>query len=202
MSSRFATAIGWLLMGWAEGKGYAREAALAARACDLIGEDRAALNTQWGLDHGTWSILRWMFPQADVPVVQLSIDRNLSAREHLALGSSLAPLREEGVLILGSGNITHNLPDAFGRMRAKNEDTPSWARQFDNAVTDAVSGRDDPVLASLWPDTENGRLAHPTPDHFFPLLYVYGATDERDTASFPITGFDLGSLSMRSVLFS
>jgi 4,5-DOPA dioxygenase extradiol len=173
---------------------------LAKRIRQVLGEERAAGSTDWGLDHGTWSVLRWMFPEADVPVVQLSIDRRLDARGHHALGRSLAALREEGVLVLGSGNVVHNLRDALGQ-RSAAPATPVWARRFDDAVQQIVNQRDTEALLSLWPDTDDGRIAHPTPDHWFPLLYAQGATDERDAVRFPIEGFDWGSISMRTILF-
>jgi len=172
---------------------------LAAHVRDLLGSDRADLRTDWGLDHGTWSVLTWTYPEADVPVVQLSLDRRLDVRQHFALGRALAPLRDEGVLILASGNVVHNLRDAFGRMRSGNADTPDWARRFDRAVADALAAHDTERLLALWPDTDDGRLAHPSPDHFLPLVYAAAAADDRDAVRFPVEGFDLGSLSMRCV---
>lgn len=174
---------------------------LAARIRSLIGEERARLDTAWGLDHGTWSVLRWMYPAADVPVLQLSIDRRLDLRQHLALGRSLAPLREEGVLIIGSGNIVHNLGDAFRQMRQGTTHTPAWAARFDATVADMLVQRDTEALLKAWPDTDDGRLAHPTPDHWLPLIYAHAASLEDDPVRFTSAGFDLGSLSMRNVLF-
>ncbi|MBX3269131.1 MAG: 4,5-DOPA dioxygenase extradiol [Sandaracinaceae bacterium] len=174
---------------------------LAARVRTLLGEARAGLREDWGLDHGTWSVLRWMYPAADVPVIQLSLDRRLAASGHLALARSLAPLREEGVLIMGSGNVVHNLRDAFGRMRGGDTSTPAWAQRFDEAVKEALLARDAARLTSLVPDTDDGRLAHPSPDHWLPLLYAFGATDASDAVRFPTEGFDLGSISMRNAVF-
>ena len=174
---------------------------LAERVRRLLGKERAALRTDWGLDHGTWSVLRWMYPAADVPVVQLSLDRRLDARSHVDLARALAPLRDEGVLILGSGNIVHNLGDAGARMQAGDTATPAWAREFDTTVAQALSQRDTQALVAAWPDSEHGRRAHPSPDHWWPLLYAYAATDHRDAARFPIEGFDWGSISMRAVRF-
>jgi len=174
---------------------------LAKRVREAIGEERADLSLEWGLDHGTWSVLRWMFPDADIPVVQLSIDRRLDVARHYELGRSLAELRDEGVLILGSGNAVHNLRDALGRMRTGSDETPAWAERFDGMVADIVAQRDTAALLSAWPDTEDGRLAHPTPDHWLPLIYAYAAADERDRVHYPMEGFDLGSLSMRNVVF-
>jgi 4,5-DOPA dioxygenase extradiol len=174
---------------------------LARRVRRLLGEEHAGLSHDWGLDHGTWSVLHHMFPEADVPVVQLSLDARLDFTRHLELARSLAPLREEGVLIAGSGNVVHNLRDAFTRMRTGSFDTPAWATRFDEDVRHALTARDERRLLDLTPNTDDGRLSHPTPDHFLTLLYAYGATDEADRATFPIEGFDLGSISMRSVRF-
>lgn len=173
---------------------------LARRVRQLIGEQRAELNSDWGLDHGTWSVLKWMYPDADVPVIQLSIDRRLGPRGHFEIARSLPILRDEGVLILGSGNIVHNLRDAFGRMRSGSVETPDWAQRYDTAVKEILEQRETEALLSL-ADSGDGRLAHPTPDHWLPLIYAYGATDERDSPRFPNEGFDLGSLSMRNVVF-
>ena len=173
---------------------------LARTAAGLVGADRSAIRHDWGLDHGTWSVLRWMFRRADIPVVQLSIDARLNVREHLGLAARLAPLREVGVLIMGSGNITHNLVDAFRRMSQGDGSTPSWSASFDATVVGCLQGRDTERLVALWPGTDEGRLAHPTPDHWLPLIYAYAMTDASDTLQFPVDGFDVG-LSMRSALF-
>ena len=166
-------------------------AELAARTGQLTG---ATPRTDWGLDHGAWSVLMHVFPDANIPVVQLSIDHRLPATEHLALGRKLAPLRDEGVLIVGSGNITHNLRHAFTR-----RDLPPWASNFDAAAAEALKRGDADALAKML-DTDDGRRSHPTPDHYLPLLYAAGAASDSQV-SFPVEGFDLGSLSMRSVIF-
>lgn len=173
---------------------------LARRAVALVGEKRASLRTDWGLDHGTWSVLVHLHPAADVPVVQLSIDGRLPPAEHLAIGRALAPLRDEGVLVLGSGNVTHNLGHAFAAWRRGDRATPEWARSFDDGIAKALAGHDPEHLTHAL-EREAGRLAHPTPDHYLPLLYAAGASDPSDPVRFPITGFDMGSLSMRSVIF-
>lgn len=173
--------------------------ALAQRVRGLLGE-RASVRTDWGLDHGTWTVLRWLLPKADVPVVQLSIDQRLPGAVHLALGRALAPLRDEGVLVLGSGNVTHNLRHAFGSMRSGERATPAWAAAFDADVARALGQHDGAYLARAH-EGADGRLAHPTPDHYLPLLYAAGAADAKDAVRYPVQGFDLASLSMRSVLF-
>jgi 4,5-DOPA dioxygenase extradiol len=174
---------------------------LAKRVRGILGEDRAELSTDWGFDHGAWSVLRWMFPDADIPVIQLSVDRRLDPRRHHEIGRSLAELRHDGVLILASGNAVHNLGDAFSRMRAGSLETPDWARRFDETIERVVTERDTKGLLTLWPGSEEGRLAHPTPDHFLPLLYAYAATDEMDRTRSPTVGFDMGSISMRNIIF-
>jgi 4,5-DOPA dioxygenase extradiol len=142
-----------------------------------------------------------MVPNADIPVVQLSIHRGLSPEQHINLGRALTPLRDEGVLIVGSGNVTHNLPDAFSRMRSGDSTTPAWASDFDGEVVAALTERDTARLQTLL-GGPLGRQAHPTPDHYLPLLYAYGASTEADSLVFPIEGFDLGSVSMRTARFS
>ena len=174
---------------------------LAKRIRTLLGEKRASLRSDWGLDHGTWSVLRWMYPQADVPVVQLSIDRRRSAKAHYELGRSLLALRQEGVLIVGSGNVVHNLRHAISQMQSPIHQTPAWAKHFDEAVKQATSERATRSLLAL-SETKAGQQAHPTPDHWLPLIYAYAASDAQDKTAFPLEGFDLGSISMRSVLFS
>ena len=170
---------------------------LAQRVAKMLG---ATTSTEWGLDHGTWSVLVHLREKADLPVVQLSIDARLPPAAHLELGRALSPLRDEGVLILGSGNVTHNLRHAFTAYRRGDTTTPPWASAFDAAVARAAEGNDGAALAKL-ATTGDGRMSHPSPDHYYPLLYAAGAADGRDKVSFPVEGFDMGSLSMRSVIF-
>ena len=173
---------------------------LARLVVGLLGGERAALSTDWGLDHGTWSVLRHLYPAADVPVVQLSIDRRLPPAEHLELGRKLAPLREEGVLVMGSGNIVHNLRHALSNAQRGDSSTPAWATRFDADVAKAIEQNDGEQLIRLV-TSNDGRMSHPTLDHYLPLLYAVGAADKGDAVRCPITGFDLGSLSMRTVIF-
>lgn len=172
---------------------------LAARVRDRLGD--AALSSEWGLDHGTWSVLVWMYPEADVPVIQLSIDRRLEPREHLELARSLVELRDDNVLVLGSGNVTHNLRDAFGRMRSGDRTTPAWAARFDAAIKQAIGERDEAALTGGLLASDDGKLAHPSLDHYLPLLYAFAASTASDAVSFPVSGFDLGSISMRAIRF-
>ncbi|HWO12337.1 MAG TPA: 4,5-DOPA dioxygenase extradiol, partial [Polyangiaceae bacterium] len=173
---------------------------LAARVARLLAPHAGRTRSDWGLDHGTWSVLCNMWPEADVPVLQLSIDGRLEPARHIEIGRALASLREEGVLILGSGNMTHNLRDAFTNLQRGRSETPSWASDFDAEVASALEQRDAARLGRA-PDSDSGRLAHPTTEHYLPLLYSFGASSEQDRVSYPVTGFDLGSLSMRAVRF-
>ena len=175
------------------------EPRLAQRVLELAAPGRGSVADDWGLDHGTWTVLHHLRPRADVPVVQLSIDTRLSAAEHLALGRALRPLRDEGVLILGSGNVTHNLRHAMMAFQRGDTGIPEWARSFDADAANAAQQHDGAALARLL-DTEPGRMSHPTPDHYLPLLYAVGAAGEGDPVSFPLEGWT-GSLSMRSIRF-
>lgn len=150
----------------------------------------------WGLDHGTWSVLHHMFPHADVPVVQLSIDASKSFDEHMKLGAALAPLRDRGVLILGSGNIVHNLRAIEWN---KPNDGTVWAHAFDDAVRDImVSNPADLPSVVSHPAFS---LAVPTPDHFIPSLYIAGlAVAAHSTATPTLRGCAMGSLSMTSYI--
>ncbi len=167
----------------------------------LLGKERVQLSEDWGLDHGIWSVLRWMYPEADVPVVQLSMNRHLNIVQHYEIGKSLASLRDQNVLIFASGNIVHNLRNAITQMRFDTAVTPDWASRFDEAVKQAILAHDIEALLSMYPDTADAQLAHPTPEHWLPLIYAAGAANEKDRISFPTEGFDSGSLSMRNIIF-
>jgi 4,5-DOPA dioxygenase extradiol len=173
---------------------------LAHRVAQSLGQGPAAVRDDWGLDHGTWSVLCHLFPQADVPVVQLSIDLRLAGPAHVELGKKLAPLRDEGVLLFCSGNLTHNLRAAFGAMHSGDLRTPAWAASFDGDVAKAVEQRDLAMLGKAL-ERPDGPPSHPSPDHYLPVLYAAGAALPGDKVEFPITGFDMGSLSMRSVVW-
>jgi 4,5-DOPA dioxygenase extradiol len=174
---------------------------LARRLVSRLGVERVAPSRDWGLDHGTWSVLHHLWPEADVPVVQLSLDARLSPERHLAIGEALGGLRDEGVLVLGSGNVTHNLRLAMRAYHTGDFTTPPWAERFDADVAKALEQRDRDFLCRAV-SSELGRQAHPTIDHYLPLLYVAGAAGRDGAVSFPIEGFDAGSLSMRAVAVS
>lgn len=172
--------------------------ALASRVADLLRAEEAMAQETWGLDHGTWSVLVHLFPEADVPVVQLSIDATRAPAEQVSIGRKLSVLREEGVMILASGNVTHNLGHAMRAFATGDTNAPIWAVEFDASTAEALEGRDEVALGALV-DSPSGRMSHPVPDHWLPLLVAFGASRETDRLSFPVTGFDMGSLSMRSV---
>ncbi len=153
-----------------------------------VGLDR----DQWGLDHGTWSVLAHLYPNADVPVVQLSINALKPLDYHLDLAARLAPLRERGIVILGSGNVVHNL----GRVQWNRPDAAfDWAERFDDAVVDRLATNPGDILkVAEHPDYG---LAVPTPDHFIPLLYLAGlAAAGEGTAEPLVRGYAMGSISM------
>lgn len=168
---------------------------LARRVADLLADHQAGLDSVRGLDHGAWSILVAMYPNADVPVVQLSLDATQPAAFHYRLAQQLAPLREEGVLILGSGNIVHNL-------RSFSFDNPEpldWAVEFDEEVKRRIVSREHEALIDYASLGEHATLAIPTDEHFLPLLYALAVQDDAE----PLRLFNdvvLSSISMTSVL--
>jgi 4,5-DOPA dioxygenase extradiol len=169
--------------------------ALAKRVRNLLAPMNVGLDQSWGLDHGTWSVLKHAFPKADVPVVQLSIDATQPAAFHYELGSRLAPLRDEGVLIAGSGNVVHNL-----RAMGRNGGPPyDWAVRFNDYVRNALAAQQYGRLVAYEGAGEDARLSVPTPEHYLPLLYVLGAQRPGETAAVAIDGLEIRSISMLSV---
>jgi 4,5-DOPA dioxygenase extradiol len=153
----------------------------------------------WGLDHGTWSVLKPMFPQADIPVIQLSMDYARPPAEHFALGRQLAPLRERGVLIVASGNIVHNLRAA--RFDAPPNQAYDWATEFDGKIAGQMEQGDLAALADFQKMGRVAQLAHPTYDHFLPLLYAAGAVDAGEPLRFFNDSYQAASISMRSAVW-
>lgn len=171
----------------------------AGLASETAEELQLPSDETWGLDHGTWSVLKHMYPKADVPVFQLSLDNAKTFEEHLDLGRKLESLRDKGILIIGSGNLTHNLGQIVWEPGAEPVD---WAVEFDARAKSAIESRDFKFLTTT-ADWGRGlfRTAHPTADHYIPLLYAIGASTEKDKLSYPYEGFEYGSLSMRMVKF-
>ncbi|MCA1612997.1 MAG: 4,5-DOPA dioxygenase extradiol [Acidobacteria bacterium] len=172
--------------------------ALAGRVRDLLAPAApVGLDTGWGLDHGAWSVLCHVFPEADVPVVQLSIDETRPAAFHYELAKRLAPLRDEGVLIAGSGNVVHNLHAyAWGRHPAEPSE---WAVRFEARARALMLAGDHAPLVNYETLGRDAALSAPTPDHYLPLLYVLAQQRDGDGVGFPVEGVDGGSVSMLSV---
>ncbi|MFI8417186.1 4,5-DOPA dioxygenase extradiol [Serratia sp. NPDC078593] len=171
--------------------------ALAAQLQQLLAPTPVIADThQWGLDHGSWGVLIKMYPQADIPVVQLSIDGTQPAEYHYALGRKLAALREQGVMIIASGNVVHNL-----RMLRQADDSRPypWAESFNQFVRDNLRyrGENHPLVQFM--QHEGAALSNPTPEHYLPLLYVLGSWNGEEPIEIPIDGFEMGALSMLSV---
>ncbi len=169
--------------------------ALARRVRELLSDDCELDSGEWGLDHGAWSVLKFMFPNADIPVVQLSIDFRGPARHFLELGRSLRPLRNEGVLIIGSGNMVHNLRKIDFDADAAPFD---WAVEFDEWAKGRLLERDLDALCDGVDAAPSGQLAVPTMDHYAPMLYALGAGDTDDEFHFEFEGIQNGSISMRA----
>lgn len=154
---------------------------------------------EWGLDHGTWSVLKPMFPKAQIPVLQLSMDYSRPPAEHYALGRQLAALRDRGVLIVGSGNVVHNLR-ASRRGSAPNE-AYDWAAEFDAVVQEQIKKGQLDALQNFLGLGAVAKQAHPTHEHYLPLLYAAGAVQPTEMPRFFNTGYQSASISMRSVLW-
>ncbi len=170
---------------------------LARRVQKMLAPLPVRLDESWGLDHGSWSVLKHVYPAADIPVVQLSIDESQPASFHYEIGRQLAPLREEGVLILGSGNLVHNLHTySWGRHTQQAYD---WAVEFEQEARQMlVAGEHQPLVHYERLGNE-ARLSIPTPDHYLPLLYVAATAQSGERISFPVEGVDGGSISMLAV---
>ena len=173
---------------------------LARRVEDLLAPMNVGLDERWGLDHGTWSVLCHVFPEADIPVVQLSIDETQPAEFHYETGKQLAPLRDEGVLVAGSGNLVHNLHAyAWGRHEVE---PLKWAMSFEERARALLETGNHGPLINYETLGSDAILAVPTPDHYLPLLYIAAMQRDGDRIDFPVQGFDGGSISMLSVRIS
>jgi len=170
---------------------------LARRVQEMLAPLPVKLDSSWGLDHGTWSVLRHVYPDADIPVVQLSIDETQPASVHFEVGRMLAPLRGEGILIVGSGNLVHNLHTyAWGQHMPEPYD---WAVRFEKKAKDMMLAGEFKALIEYEKLGHEAMLSVPTPDHYLPLLYVLATRRQREVIRFPIEGVDGGSISMLAV---
>lgn len=152
----------------------------------------------WGFDHGAWAVLKHMYPKADIPVVQLSLDMTKPIEFHYEMGKKLRALREQGVLILGSGNIVHNLRRISWEPKAPIQ---SWAQEFDQWVKQKIDSRDFAALVHDATKSEAGKLSIPTPDHYYPLLYILGASLPDDKIKHVFEEIQNSSIAMRSIQF-
>ena len=170
---------------------------LARRVQEMLAPLPVKLDNSWGLDHGTWSVLCHAYPDADVPVVQLSIDETQPASFHFEVGRKLAPLRDEGILIAGSGNLVHNLHTySWGRHMP---DPYDWAARFEIEAKEMLLAEEYQPLIEYEKLGRDAMLSIPTPDHYLPLLYVIGTRQKGEVLTFPLEGVDGGSISMLSV---
>lgn len=172
--------------------------ALAREVVSLLASHHAEEDDSWGLDHGAWTVLKYLYPGADVPVFQVSIDMTRGLDYQLEIGKTLSELRNRGVLILGSGNVVHNL----GAVRWGANSAPhDFALEFDTLFADRLTDRNFAALADRDGLGSLLRIAHPTVDHYLPALTIAGASDGRDELTFMTDSIDLGSISMRSFVF-
>ncbi len=172
---------------------------VADRIVTLLAGTGATPTTEWGYDHGAWSVLCHMFPAADIPVTLIGQDKKARTEDHWQVAQKLAPLRAEGVLILGSGNVTHNLGDLSWEDGAE---PMRWAVDFDCYIKESLEARNlDALLRMQGAPAELWRRALPTTEHYMPLIYAMGATDAKDRVAFPYMEMQNGSLSMRCVQF-
>jgi 4,5-DOPA dioxygenase extradiol len=168
--------------------------ALARQIQSLLAPVSVGLDEDWGLDHGTWAVLTHVFPKADIPVVQLSIDKTQPSLFHYEMGKRLTLLREDGVLVIGSGNIVHNLSTyAWGKREVPPFD---WAMRFEQHVRELLLQNDAAQVVDYERLGDDAKLSVPTPEHYLPLLYVLGLRKENEPICFPVQGIDGGSISM------
>jgi 4,5-DOPA dioxygenase extradiol len=170
---------------------------LAKRVQKALSSIPAGLDTAWGLDHGTWSVLYHVYPKADIPVVQLSIDECQPAAFHYEIGRKLSSLRDQGILVIGSGNLVHNLHAySWGHHQSQPYD---WAVRFEEKVRKLILAGDHKPIIDYEMLGQDALLSIPTPDHYLPLLYVLGISNKGESIEFPVEGIDGGSVSMLAV---
>jgi len=169
---------------------------LAKQVASMLADYKVKTDDSWGLDHGAWSLLHHLYPAADVPVFQLSIDITKDLNWQLGIGKALAKLRERGVLIIGSGNVVHNL-----RALQFNGKAHDWALEFDSIFADKLNQRDFAGLADTKALGSLLHMANPTLEHYAPALTIAGAASDKDQLIYTSEGIDLGSVSMRSFMF-
>ncbi len=167
----------------------------ANKTIDLVNNPKIIADSEWGLDHGTWSVLLPMLPDANIPVYQLSIDYSKPPQFHYDLALQLKSLRDKGVLILGSGNIVHNL----GALNLSNK-TYDWALEFDSTIKSYIDSTNHQGVVDFQKLGSVATMAHPSYDHFLPLLYILALQEKNESVNYFNESFDLGSISMRSLV--
>ncbi len=160
----------------------------------LVQRGIAKGDTAWGLDHGAWTVLKHLAPKADVPCVQLSLNQQLDLKGHYQLAQSLRFLRDMGVLIIGSGNLIHNLRQISWQ---ENTQAFDWAKEIDQRVKTAIEERDDAFFLEKWPKDSQFKLAHPSLEHYLPMIYTLGVRDEKDQCKTLFEEIHHGSIAMR-----
>lgn len=173
--------------------------ALAAHLREMLAPLPVRMDEQWGLDHGTWSVLAHMYPRADVPIVQIAIDGTEPPLFHYELGRQLSSLREEGIMLVGSGNVVHNLRVI---RRGDGSSAYPWAIRFNEAVLGLLEKHEHAPLVDYHSLGEPALLSVPTPEHFLPMLYIAGARRDDDTLSILTDGIELASISMLSFAYA
>lgn len=171
---------------------------LAGQVAAALSPVDVRLDQHWGFDHGSWGVLIKMYPEADIPVVQLSVDSRKPPAYHFALGRKLRALREQGIMIVASGNVVHNLREISWQ---GNTEPYTWARSFNQYVRDNLAWQGPAEAHPLvnFMQHEGAALSNPTPEHYLPLLYVLGARSKDEAVSVPVDGLVMGSVSMLSV---
>lgn len=167
----------------------------AVKITGRIKSSKVECSLDWGLDHGSWAILKHMYPKADIPVLQISLDAARSGEELVSLGKELSDMREEGILFIGSGNIVHNL--WMADFDDQNAQPPDWAEEFDKGVKELIVSRNIQKLADYKSIVKNSKLPVPTNEHYLPMLFIMGMTAENEDAVFFHEGFQHGTISMR-----
>lgn len=173
---------------------------LAKRVCGLFKDNQVNVSSDWGIDHGAWTVLKYLFPKADVPVIQLSLDYAKNEQEHLLIGEKLNILRQEGVLIIGSGNLVHNLNLISGE---KNDEPFVWAKKFDEETKKNLLTDNRFALANYdGLEKEIKEMSVPTNEHYLPMLYIVALRQKNEILKFIYEGFDYKAISMRSFIIS
>ena len=170
---------------------------IAKQVQEMVSKTSIKADAEWGYDHGNWAIMKRLFPKADIPVFQMSIDYHKPAQYHYELAKELYLLRKKGVLIIGSGNITHNL--RIFDMSDINAKPLEWAEEFDTLIKNSLNSGNHQELIDYQKQGKSAKLAVPEPSHYFPLIYAIALQDKGDLINYPYEGFHYASASMRCV---